>query len=156
MSVHTNKTSAFVVGSLTSGFSLASQSTLTSQSTVYTLQPLAPVDKPPPLPPRVKKSSVSGTGELSPSRQHPNAPLVPPREGAPPLPPRRNDPVHTQTLPRNVGPTRPPLGSSLTLPRRNSDRDSTPVNINGDRGGSITPELPPKTYRGSHSRKRSS
>ena len=147
---------------MASGFSMISQSTLASQSTVATLQSLSitsSVDKPPPLPPRVKKreSSLSGTGELSPIRQHPDAPFLPPREGAPPLPPRRNDLVHIQTLPRNTGLTRPPLGgSSLTLPRRNSDRDATPVNINGDRGGSITPELPPKTYRGSHSRKQSS
>lgn len=144
---------------MASGFSML---TITSQSTVTTLQSLASsVDRPPPLPPRVKKresSSLSGTGELSPVRQHPDAPFLPPREGAPPLPPRRNDLVHnTQTLPRNIGLARPPLsGSSLTLPRRNSDRDSTPVNINGDRGGSVTPELPPKTYRGSHSRKQSS
>ena len=139
---------------------MMSRSTIATVSTLtgHSIQPS--MDKPPPLPPRVKKreSSLSGTGELSPVRQHPDAPFLPPREGAPPLPPRRNELVHTiQTLPRNIGIIRPQLpGASTTLPRRNSDRDATPVNINGDRGGSVTPELPPKTYRCSHSRKQSS
>ena len=103
-------------------------------------------ERPPPLPPRRKKDmTLQSSAELSPVRQAPEAPLLPPREsrdvfvlpsGAPPLPPRR--------------------GESMTLPRRNSDRDQTPVNVNGDRGGSVTPELPPKTYPGAHSRKKSS
>lgn len=101
----------------------------------------ASTDRPPPLPPRRKNVSLQSSAELSPVRQAPEAPLLPPRDnvlpgGAPPLPPRRLE--------------------SVTLPRRNSDRDQVLVNVNGDRGGSVTPELPPKTYPGAHSRKKSS
>ena len=93
---------------MASGFSMISQLTLASESTVATLQSLSitsSVDKPPPLLPQVKKceSSLSGTGELFPICQHPDAPFLPPREGAPLLPPRHNDLVHTQTLPCNTG-----------------------------------------------------
>ncbi len=149
-------------------FSISSQSTITTLQSIQSVGSASTItmDTPPPLPPRVKKHPIlraGGEPPLSPIHQHPDAPHLPPRDSqAPPLPPRRNDLVDRQTLPRNVGLTgRPPSGpgpgaSSSTLPRRNPDRDSLPANINGERGGSVTPELPPKTYRAAHSRKQSS
>ena len=114
---------------------------------------------PPPLPPRTRKRETS-IGELSPIRvqQAPDAPVLPPRgsEGfPPPLPPRRD--LSHSSLPRAQSMSIPrPVqshGLSATLPRRNSDREH--INYNGA-AGSVTPELPPKTYRYSHSRKQSS
>jgi hypothetical protein len=107
-------------------------------------------EPPPPLPPRTRdRMSGSGSGggldfaNLSPiSRQA----VAPP----PPPPPPPHSPV--STLPP------PPL-------RRNSDREysmaasppSSPLQMNGERGGSRTPELPPRTYKPPvHSRKQSS
>lgn len=120
-------------------------------------------DPPPPLPPRPKRESSIGAPELSPIRKLAEGPLLPPREStnteAPPLPPRRTD-MSVFTLPRTQSMTlaRPPVSSaSMTLPRRNSEREAPPpLNINGERAGSVTPELPPKTYRMTHSRKQSS
>ena len=125
------------------------------------LKPITPVqgDVPPPLPPRRRNNQLSSGGEQSPVRQHPDAPVLPPRDPnpAPPLPPRRD--LSQQTLPRtqsmNIQRQQLP-GSSMTLPRRNSERDQAAVTTNGERCGSDTPELPPKTYRVTHSRKQSS
>ncbi len=150
-------------------FSINSSSTITSIQTMTSASTIT-MDTPPPLPPRVKKRDSTlrgGVGEppLSPHHQNAGAPDLPPRDTqAPPLPPRRGDLVDRQTHPRNrdgmVG--RPPSAPSPgTSSRRNSeeprrDRDSLPANINGERERSVTPELPPKTYRGAHSRKQSS
>ena len=108
-------------------------------------------------------------------------PVIPPKEMPddlpPPLPPRRDrggslEGVHLQgnmTLPRSFRMPQHP-GSLQTLPRRNSERDNLGssimrdppqpqfVNMNGNRGVSVTPKLPPKTYNRSvlHSRQQSS
>lgn len=135
------------------------------------LHPQPGVELPPPLPPRKKRDTGSSSSELSPVKLTPTAV----ENTAPPLPPRRErninsvlnrslgmEPLTTSTLPRN---TRIPLhhNAMLTLPRRNSERDYMSavqpsfVNVNGERGGSVTPELPPKTYKsGVHSRQQSS
>ena len=111
-------------------------------------------DTPPPIPPRSYNQNKN-CGELSPCRPATDAPVLPPRnQGAPPVPPRR-DPSQ-QTLPRaqsmNIPRQQIPV-TSMTLPRRNSERDQqVSMNVNG----SDTPELPPKTYRVTHSRKQSS
>ncbi len=146
-------------------FSINSSSTITSIQTMTSASTIT-MDLPPPLPPRVKKRDSTlrgGVGDppLSPHHQNAGAPDLPPRDTqAPPLPPRRD-----QTLPRNMSGMggRPPSAPSpgTSSPRRNSeeprrDRDSLPANINGERERSVTPELPPKTYRGAHSRKQSS
>ena len=112
---------------------------------------------PPPVPPRMRRES-SLLSERS-----------PPCDGsAPPLPPRKQrnisakqdlslgiiDPL-SHSLPRNV---RIPFhhGATMPLPRRNSERDhlgiTQPhfVNVNGERVGSVTPELPPRTYNNRH------
>ena len=136
---------------------------------------------PPPLPPRRKKDRESGCEQLSPTRTvAPQLPIkansskvedIPP----PPLPPRvarerggslggaPGDPnlfhLHgNMTLPRSLHRTQYHPNAVTTLPRRNSERDYLSqtqfVNVNGERGGSVTPELPPKTYNRSviHSR----
>ena len=143
---------------------------------------------PPPLPPRLKRESSAGSGSeltLSPVKTPPdiNAAMIPAATAVPPLPPRtRNinstlvnrslgiDPLMAHTLPAHV-PRRIPLHNNavMTLPRRNSERDylaaAQPQFVNvvngggSERGGSVTPELPPKTYRSRsviHSRQQSS
>lgn len=121
------------------------------------------VDQPPPLPPRrpynpLNKPRDLSTGELAPVLQAADAPTLPPRDTtAPPVPPRREQ--TQQTLPRAHSMTiqrQSPVVTSTTLPRRNSERDHVTLNVNGERGGSDTPELPPKTYRVTHARKQSS
>ena len=142
----------------------------TSAASTPPVRPSYPDVPPPPLPPRPKRESSYGYLELSPVRKAPDVPLLPPRDGerpsgsdAPPLPPRRTTDSslsHVFTLPRTQSMTLarvPVSNASMTLPRRNSERDAPPpLNINGERAGSVTPELPPKTYRMTHSRKQSS
>ena len=144
----------------------------------------ASAELPPPLPPRVKREYSAGGGSGS-ELSSPVTTTTPPTEDtAPPLPPRQRNlnsilnrslgitaatsPISSQTLPRE---RRIPLHNNavMTLPRRNSERDHLAsaqpqfVNVNGgaggggERGGSVTPELPPKTYRSViHSRQQSS
>ena len=133
-------------------------------------------DKPPPLPPRRKRESSFSCGEQSPIRAVPERPHIFPRAdaGAPPLPPRRSDSTH-QAPPLLVSRTsltmsnsvlhRPPShhGSShhgafsSTLPHTPVVTDTwSHLSVNGERSRSVTPELPPKTYKVMHSRKQSS
>ena len=150
--------------------------------------PPPPLELPPPLPPRkTRAESASSGSEVSPHRLTPTFPTPlphPPSNDShasaaaapPPLPPRRErhrnselnrqfgmEPL-THTLPGRNARTPYHPNATLTLPRRNSERDYLAavqpqfVNVNGDRGGSVTPELPPKTYNThvSHHRQQSS
>lgn len=114
--------------------------------------------EPPPLPPRRKthRENEEGLSRLD------NAPEIPPRGMPPRVPPRSNSMIGT--LPRCVSqqPTRHSSGHSqnlhATLPRCNDreSRPSLPINLNGDDSIplTITPKLPPKTYK--HIRQQSS
>ncbi len=140
-------------------FAASLSTTVSSNSSGIFLSNLPSGDMPPPLPPRRKRDSSLGFGDMSPIRQAPDAPVLPPRDGAPPLPPRQTSSHNTLPRAQSMTLARPPFPSSasMTLPRRNSDREyPPPLNINGERGGSVTPELPPKTYKVTHTRKQSS
>ena len=126
--------------------------------------------KAPPLPPR-QRNWDSYTEPVR-SLSVPEPPPPPPRQDwdrPPPVPPRRDsvrDTGHCNTLPRSqsVSHPRPPAHplNSATLPRHHSERFSSERNfqsasmmdLNGDDG--YTPELPPRTYKYSHSDKYSS
>ena len=135
-------------------------------------QPQPEEDKPPPLPPRRKRESSFSCGEQSPIRAVPERPHIFPRAdaGAPPLPPRRSDAAH-QAPPLLVSRTsltmsnsvlhRPPghhgAGVGSMLPHTAVAAESwSHLSVNGERSRSVTPELPPKTYKVMHSRKQSS
>ena len=135
------------------------------------LQPQPEVDKPPPLPPRRKRESSFSCGEQSPIRAVPERPHIFPRAdaGAPPLPPRRSDTAHqappllmsrTSLTMSNSVLHRPPSHHSVvssTLPHMAVVSDTwSHLSVNGERSRSVTPELPPKTYKVMHSRKQSS
>ena len=141
-----------------------------------TLCPYLEEDKPPPLPPRRKRESSFSCGEQSPIRAVPERSHIFPRAdaGAPPLPPRRSESTH-QAPPLLVSRTSLTMSNSGVLHRPPSHGSShhgafsstpphTPVatdtwshlSVNGERSRSVTPELPPKTYKVMHSRKQSS
>lgn len=118
-------------------------------------EPVDDDDVPPPLPPRRKRELSTGCGELSPVRMV-EPPVLPPRD-APPLPPRMGHSSHTMLQRHSMPLHAPPSRGARTLPRQSSQEHFAQLGlgVNGDRSGSVTPELPPKTYRAS-SRKQSS
>ena len=136
-------------------------------------QPSSEEAPPPPVPPRMRRES-SVRSEPSPVSDSVPPPQVDGAAAAldseaPPLPPRRQRNISSmqdlslgisQTLPLHRKPFHP--NATLPLPRRNSERDHLGfphfVNVNGERGGSVTPELPPRTYSRHvvHSRQQSS
>lgn len=169
--------------SLTSGISSLTMNSVISHGASLS----EPVALPPPLPPRRKRESSSGCElspirTVAPALPAKAAAAAKNDALPPPIPPRGNRErggsvgydqfisFHhhhhhlieqgNMTLPRQRTQYHP--GALSTLPRRNSERDylsNQPqfVNVNGDRGGSVTPELPPKTYRSIvHSRQQSS
>ena len=116
---------------------------------------------PPPLPPRRKnrESSISEEGLT----RIDNAPEIPPRGLPPPVPPRKDSMFGS--LPRSQSLSQQSRHYSgnfqnlnATLPRcsavERESRPSIPCTFNGEDNSSLTPRLPPKTYK--HIRQQSS
>ncbi|XP_060063048.1 son of sevenless homolog 2-like [Ylistrum balloti] len=133
--------------------------------------------QPPPLPPR-KRNRDSTNSDVFFSQNAPDPPQIPPRGNPPPpVPPRKESMFSTlprsQSVSQKTGNSSSSLSAhnnlSATLPRCNTaDKDTSTrpllasmLNVNGDNavvipGQSVTPKLPPRTYRIAHSRQKSS
>lgn len=134
--------------------------------------------QPPPLPPR-RRNRDSTNSDVFLTQTTPDPPQIPPRGNPPPPVPPRRDSMFNNTLPRSHSVSQQTRNSSSSLSTHNNSSATLPrysmvekdtatrsllpsmLNVNGDNTGapptqSVTPRLPPRTYRIAHSRQRSS